>query len=76
MDMVQTWDRALTARRNQSRHFELILGMRQKAQAKGADFIVVNETPRPQEPLRPMAAMAAPSISNQSISATSFALGV
>ena len=46
-DMAQTWDRALTERRNQSRHFQLIVGMREQAEAKGADFIVVNETLSP-----------------------------
>ena len=34
-------------RRNQSRHFQLIVGMREQAEAKGADFIVVNETLSP-----------------------------
>ncbi|UPM49252.1 hypothetical protein MY494_07790 [Synechococcus sp. A10-1-5-1] len=46
-DMAQTWDRALTERRNQRRHFALIVGMRAKAAARGADFIVVNETLSP-----------------------------
>ena len=45
--MAQTWDRALTRKRNQSRHRALILGMRDKAAAKGAEFIVVNETLSP-----------------------------
>ena len=45
--MAQTWGRALTERRNQRRHFALLLGMREKAEAKGADFIVVNETLSP-----------------------------
>ena len=34
-------------RRNQRRHFELIVGMREKAEAKGADFMVVSETLSP-----------------------------
>ena len=46
-DMAQTWDRALTERRNQRRHFQLVVGMREQAEAKGADFIVVNETLSP-----------------------------
>lgn len=46
-EMAQTWDRALTETRNQRRHRALILGMRDKAGAKGADFVVVNETLSP-----------------------------
>lgn len=41
--MAQTSERALAERRNQHWHFALILGIRHKAEAKGADFIVVNE---------------------------------
>lgn len=46
-EMAQTWDRALSETRNQRRHRALILGMRDKAGAKGPDFIVVNETLSP-----------------------------
>jgi hypothetical protein len=46
-EMAQTWDRVLTEKRNQRRHRALILGMRDKAAAKGAEFVVVNETLSP-----------------------------